>query len=122
LCQKQLSAEHHTHHAHQHHDKKDEKKHDKKEEKKHDKKEEKKDEKKSKDDSGDEEPKEKSEKNHLDSLPPSTFNLFDFKTLFVNAPNKNDALDFFWKNYDNAGYSIYFVTYIKAEGEGKILW
>jgi len=113
LCQKQLTADHHTHHAHAahgHHDKKEgEKKHEKKEEKKHEKKEEKKEKKKDQDSGEEDEPKVKSEKNPLDSLPPSTFNLFDFKTLFVNAPNKKEACDFFWKNYDNAGYSIYWV-------------
>jgi elongation factor 1-gamma len=96
------------------HGKKDEPK---KEEKKPEKKAEKKE-----DHDEDDEPKEKKEKSALDSLPPSTFNLFDFKTLFVNAPNKQEALDFFWKNYDAAGYSLYFVQYIKAEGEGKVLW
>jgi len=64
----------------------------------------------------------KSEKNPLDSLPPTSFNLFDFKTLFVNAPNKQEALDFFFKNFDAAGFSVWYITYIKAEGEGKILW
>jgi len=42
--------------------------------------------------------------------------------LFVNAPEKQEALDFFWKNFDAAGYSIYWIQYQKAEGEGKILW
>lgn len=58
----------------------------------------------------------------MDDLPKSPFVLFDFKTLFVNAPDKNEALDFFWKNYDAQGYSLYWVQYIKAENEGKILW
>jgi len=70
----------------------------------------------------DEGKEEKKEKNPLDSLPPSSFNFFDFKTLFVNAPNKQEALDFFWKNYDPAGFSIWFIEYEKAEGEGKVLY
>ena len=57
-------------------------------------------------DDDDEEKPVKKEKNPLDLRHPSTFNLFDFKTLFVNAPNKFDALKFFWKNFDNVGYSI----------------
>jgi len=77
---------------------------------------------KKEDDDGDDEPVQKSEKSALDALPPSSFNLFDFKTLFVNAPEKQEALDFFWKNFDAAGYSIYWVQYQKAEGEGTILW
>jgi Elongation factor 1 gamma, conserved domain. len=62
------------------------------------------------------------EKNPLDLLPPSTFNLFDFKTLFVNAKDKKEAMDFFWKNFDPNGYSIWNVLYEKAEGEGKVLF
>lgn len=73
------------------------------------------------DDDEEEAPK-KSDKNPLDSLPPSKFNLFDFKTLFVNAPNKHEAMQFFWDNFDAEGYSLYFVQYIKAEGEGKVLF
>jgi len=71
-------------------------------------------------DEEDEAPAEKKEKNPLDLLPPSTFNLFDFKTLFVNATDKNEALDFFFKNFDPQGYSIWFIQYQKAEGEGKV--
>lgn len=78
--------------------------------------------KKDDDDDEDDKPKEKSEKNPLDSLPPSKFNLFDFKTLFVNAADKHEALKFFWENFDNQGYSLYHVHYIKAEGEGKVLF
>jgi len=51
----------------------------------------------------------KKSKNPLDDLPKSPFVLFDFKTLFVNAPDKLEALDFFWKNYDANGYSLYWV-------------
>jgi len=79
--------------------------------------------KKKNDDDDDDEPAPvKSEKNPLDSLPPSKFNLFDFKTLFVNAQDKHEALKFFFENYDNEGYSLYHVQYIKAEGEGKVLF
>jgi len=61
-------------------------------------------------------------KNPLDALPPTNFNFFDFKTLFVNAPKKSDALDFFWKNYDPAGFSLWYIKYIKYEGEGVKLF
>ena len=54
--------------------------------------------------------------------PGNTFNLFDFKTLFVNAPDKKEALDFFWKNYDPTGYSLWYIKYIKYEGEGVKLF
>jgi elongation factor 1-gamma len=78
--------------------------------------------KEAKEDEGEEQSAEKKEKNPLDLLPPSEFNLFDFKTLFVNAPNKQEALDYFWKNFDANGYSIWFIQYEKAEGEGKVLF
>jgi elongation factor 1-gamma len=64
----------------------------------------------------------KSEKNPLDCLPPSTFNLFDFKTLYVNAPDKKVALEFFWKNFDPTGYSLWLIKYTKYEGEGEKLF
>lgn len=72
-------------------------------------------------DDGEEKP-EKKEKNPLDLLPPSKFNLFDFKTLYVNAVDKKEAMKFFWENFDNEGYSIWSIKYVKAEGEGKVLF
>jgi len=69
-----------------------------------------------------EEPKEKKLANPLDSLPPSSFNLFDFKTLIVNAPNKKDAVKTFFEQFDPQGYSIWHISYDKAEGEGRILF
>lgn len=72
-----------------------------------------------KDDDEEDAPAEKKDKNPLDLLPPSTFNLFDFKTLFVNAADKKEAVQFFFNNFDATGYSIYFIEYIKAEGEGE---
>jgi len=77
---------------------------------------------KKKDDEEEEPVEKKEEKNPLDALPPSKFNLFDFKTLYVNAKDKKDALKFFWENYDPEGYSIYNVLYEKAEGEGAKLF
>ena len=44
------------------------------------------------------------QKNPLDLLPETKFNLFDFKTLIVNAPNKKDAIQFLWDNFDENGY------------------
>lgn len=63
-------------------------------------------------------------KNPLDSLPPSSFVLPDFKTIFVNLGDKKatEGMERFWSTYDPAGYSIYFCHYEKYEGEGKILY
>jgi len=74
------------------------------------------------DDDEDDEPKELKIKNPLDALPPSTFNLFDFKTLFVNSKDKKEAVKFFLDNFDKNGYSIYHVRYIKDESVGKVLF
>lgn len=131
LCVKEFEP--FNHHGHAHHG---EKKHDeeaKKAEAKKPKKEQEKPaqkpaakaEKKKKEEEADDddEPKpEKKEKNPLDLLPPSKFNLFDFKTLYVNAVDKNEALKFFWENFDNEGYSIWLIKYVKAQGEGKVLF
>jgi len=68
----------------------------------------------------DDELKEKKVLNPLDSLPPSSFNLFDFKTLFVNHPDKKEALRIFWEQLDDQGYSVWRMEYEKAEGEGRV--
>lgn len=78
--------------------------------------------KKDDDDDEDDEPKEVKAKNPLDSLPPSSFNLFDYKTLFVNHPDKKDALKTFWELLDSEGYSVWRMEYEKAEGEGNVLF
>ena len=57
----------------------------------------------------------------MDLLPPTEFNLFDFKTLFVNEKDKRVAMDFFWKNLDLKGFSIWIIRYIKYTGEGEVL-
>lgn len=139
LCAKEFEP--FVHHGPHHHEKAEKKDEEKKDEKKEEKKDEKKKEKKPaqpqqpkqeakkaekkekevEEDDGEEKP-EKKAKNPLDLLPPSKFNLFDFKTLYVNAPDKNEALKFFWENFDNEGYSLWFIKYVKAEGEGKVLF
>jgi len=77
-------------------------------------------EKKEKDEDEDDEPKKDKVLNPLDSLPPSSFNLFDFKTLFVNHPDKKEALRVFWEQLDDQGYSVWRMEYEKAEGEGRV--
>lgn len=58
----------------------------------------------------------------MDLLPETKFNLFDFKTLIVNAPNKKDAIQFLWDNFDENGFSFWKITYQKYEGEGEKLF
>jgi len=65
----------------------------------------------------------KKEENPLDSLPPSKFDLYNFKTLFVNSPDRRgEGMKFFFENYDPEGYTIYFIHYDKYEGEGQIIY
>jgi len=57
-----------------------------------------------------EKPKEK-KKNPMDLLPKSSFNLEDWKRFYSNNDTKPAAVDYFWKNYDPEGYSMYRVDY-----------
>lgn len=100
-------------------DKKDKK--DKKEEKKGDKKEEKKEKKpEAKKDDDDDVVQEEKAKTY--NFPESKFDLFAFKTLYVNAPNKQDALNFLWDNFDENAFSFWHLTYDKLPSEGKKLF
>ena len=59
----------------------------------------------------------KKENNPLDALPPSTFNLENFKNDFINHSNKADAMLDFWKNYDPSGFSIWHIEYNNEPNE-----
>ncbi|KRX04442.1 Translation elongation factor EF1B, gamma chain, conserved [Pseudocohnilembus persalinus] len=61
-------------------------------------------------------------KNPLDELPPSPFNLFDFKTFIVNEKDKQKGVEEFWKQFDPQGYSIWHIKYDRYEGEGEKLY
>lgn len=74
------------------------------------------------DDDKPEPPKKDDAKAELESLPPSPFNFFDFKTLITNAKDKKEAVDTFWQQFDANGYSLWFIEYEKAEGEGKVVY
>lgn len=66
---------------------------------------------------------EKKKTDPLDELPPSTFDLFAFKTFYVNhADRKGEGLKFFWENLDRSGYCLYYAKYEKYEGEGVVLY
>ena len=64
----------------------------------------------------------KKEKNPLDLLPPSKFNLEDFKRSFLNNKNKEEAMKKFWEEYDPEGYSLWWLEYQNLPEEGKILF
>jgi len=64
----------------------------------------------------------KKKKNALDSLPPTTFALDEFKKEFLNTKEKKAVLDEFWKKIDLNGFSFWFMQYQKLPSEGKILF
>jgi len=50
-------------------------------------------------------------KSKLELLPPTTFNLEDWKRFYSNNDTKPDAMDYFWKHFDAEGFSIWRATY-----------
>lgn len=50
-------------------------------------------------------------KNSMDLLPPSKFNLEDWKRFYSNNETRPTAIDYFWNNFDSEGYSIWRATY-----------
>jgi elongation factor 1-gamma len=74
---------------------------------------------KSDDEEEDEEPKEKKPKNPLDLLPKSNFQLDEFKREFSNK-KLDEAMDFFYKNFDPAGYTLWYAKYKYNDELSKI--
>ena len=70
---------------------------------------------------GEEKPAKK-EKNPLDLLPPSKFNLEDFKRSFLNNKNKQEAIKKFLEEFDPEGYSLWWLEYQNLPEEGKVLY
>ena len=64
----------------------------------------------------------KKEKNPLDSLPPSKFDIKKFKKDFFEDNNKKNVMEKFWKEFDNKGYSLWLIEYNNIESEGKKLF
>ena len=56
------------------------------------------------------------------SLPPSSFDVYNFKTFYVNhADKKGEAVDEWYKMLDWEGWSFWFFHYEKYTGEGEKL-
>jgi len=50
--------------------------------------------------------------NVLDALPPSKFNMDEWKRVYSNAEDtRKDACPWFWNNLDKEGFSVYFCDY-----------
>jgi len=61
-------------------------------------------------------------KDNVESLPPTAFNVYDFKTFYVNHPDKKGAaVDEWYKMLDWDGWSFWFFHYEKYGDEGKLL-
>lgn len=74
-------------------------------------------------DDDDEDKPQKKAANPLDLLPPSTFDLYNFKTLFVNIKDKKgEGIEELKKQFDPNGYSLWFLHYDKYKGEGEKLY
>ena len=60
-------------------------------------------------------------KNPLDALPPTSFDLFNFKTYFVNVPDKRgEGHTRFMNEVDREGYTWWWLHYEKFGEEGKV--
>mmetsp|Transcript_27981 Transcript_27981/g.80534 ORF Transcript_27981/g.80534 Transcript_27981/m.80534 type:complete len:364 (+) Transcript_27981:72-1163(+) len=63
----------------------------------------------------------KKQPNPLDLLPPAKMVMDEWKRTYSNTKDLYGvAMKWFWENYDPEGYCLYFVKYVKAEGEGKV--
>ena len=66
-----------------------------------------------------EEKKEEKKLDNVQSLPPTPFDLFNFKTFFVNHADKGGvAVDEFYKMLDWEGWAFWKLRYDILEGEG----
>jgi len=69
------------------------------------------------------EEKPKKKANPMDSLPPSSLVLDDWKRDFLNRKDQDVAMQEFWNSkFDPAGYSLWHMHYEKLPSEGKILF
>lgn len=72
---------------------------------------------------GDDDYVEKKAKSALELLPPTTFDLFNFKTFMVNVKDKKgEGIDTLKAQLDKEGFSIWFLHYEMYTGEGKELY
>ena len=61
-------------------------------------------------------------KDNVESLPPTNFNVYDFKTFYVNHPDKKGAaVDEWYKMLDWEGWSFWHFHYEKYGDEGTLL-
>ncbi|KAI9019052.1 hypothetical protein DFJ74DRAFT_708251 [Hyaloraphidium curvatum] len=56
-------------------------------------------------------PQEKKKPNAMDLLPPSPFNLDNWKRFYSNNNTRPDAVNYFWDNFDKEGWSMWRLDY-----------
>jgi len=61
-------------------------------------------------------------KNPLDNLPPSDFDLTSFKRIFIYSNDKIEELESFWEEFDEEGYSLWYMEYENLPNECKVLY
>ena len=66
----------------------------------------------------------KKDKNPLDSLPPSSFDLDSFKSSYLEQKpeSKKEIMEKLWKEFDPKGFSLWWMEYQNLESEGKKLF
>jgi len=68
------------------------------------------------------EKKEEKVKDNVESLPPTPFNVYDFKTFFVNEKDmRGKGVDTWYEQLDWEGWSFWFLHYDKYGSEGTVL-
>jgi len=60
-------------------------------------------------------------KNPLDFLPPSTFDLEEWKRVYSNKDTRSEAIPWFWSHFDPSGFSIWFGDYKYSDEQHKLL-
>lgn len=55
-------------------------------------------------------------------FPPTELKLDAFKTLFINEPDKNAAMENFWSQFKEGEWSLYHLSYIKYPGECEVVY
>ncbi|EFA76514.1 hypothetical protein PPL_10282 [Heterostelium album PN500] len=58
----------------------------------------------------------------LSLLPPSNFNLAEWKIKYMNEDVRTVALPWFWQNFDAEGYCVYFASYLYCDELGTVVY
>lgn len=74
-------------------------------------------------DEGEDEPEPKKDVDPMTLLPATDFDLFNFKTFYVNHPDKKgEAVDELLRQFDPKGWAFWYLQYEKFGTEGQVLF